>query len=327
MNEGKEKRIAVLKETQEKRKEEYWEKTEKAIIKLAQTNQKLSFANIAREANVSISYLYKYPELKERIQHLRYQQEQGAKPVKPQSRSDKSSQVIINQLRDRIKTLSWENKELKKQNEALTGRLYTMGSTQDLITRLNGENSTLKTENERLQAELESTRHDLEECQQNLVTSHPKLASLEQKRNQPTSHANGISDELKSQFSEVGIRLNKTLRELIQSVPESQVLNALSVVKEALAVGKVRSKAGLFRKALEEGWEPNESESERKSNESQENFSEWFKLAKAQGLVQASRGTKDGIIVLDSTGEWVPLKTLFSKGWTLEYLEQKQNQS
>ena len=128
-------------------------------------------------------------------------------------------------------------------------------------------------------------------------------------------------------LSEVGIRLNKTLRELIQSAPESQVLNALSVVKEALAVGKVRSKAGLFRKALEEGWEPNEYDEERKINEMQENFSEWFKLAKAQGIVQASQGTKDGIIVLDSTGEWMPLKTMFEKGWTLEHLEQRQNQS
>ena len=325
MNKGKEKRIAVLNAAQEQRKQDCLDRTEKAIAKLSQTNQKLSFANLAREAGVSISYLYKYPEIKVRVQDLRKQQEQAAKPSKPQPRSDKSSQAIIGQLRDRIKTLEWEKKELQKQNEALTGRLYAMGSTQDLIERLNAENSRLKTENEQRRAELESTGKELNDCQQRLVTSNPKIASLDQKRNQPTT--NEISDEFKSQFSEVGIRLNKTLRELIQSAPESQVLNALSVVKEALAVGKVRSKAGLFRKALEEGWEPNEYDEERKINEMQENFSEWFKLAKAQGIVQASQGTKDGIIVLDSTGEWMPLKTMFEKGWTLEHLEQWQNQS
>ena len=54
-------------------------------------NQKLSFANIAREAKVSISYLYKYPEIKKRIQYLRRQQEENAKPVKPQLRTEKSS--------------------------------------------------------------------------------------------------------------------------------------------------------------------------------------------------------------------------------------------
>ena len=326
MNNGREKRIAVLNATQEQRKQDCLDRTDKAIAKLSQTSQKLSFANIAREAGVSVSYLYKYPEIKERVQNLRKQQEQAAKPARTQPRSDKSSQVIIGQLRDRIKSLEWEKKELKKQNEALTGRLYAMGSTQDLIERLNAENSSLKAENEQLRAELESSRHDLEECQQILVTSHPKIASLDQKRNQPTTNTNEISDELKSQFAEVGIKLNKTLIKLIQSAPEGQVINALSVVKETLAVGKVKSKAGLFRKALEEAWEPNESDEERKINEIQENFSEWFKLAKAQGIVQASQGTKDGIIVLDSTGEWMPLKNMFEKGLTLEHLKQRENQ-
>ncbi len=330
MNKGREKRIAVLNATQEQRKQEYLERTEKAIAKLSQTNQKLSFANIAREAKVSISYLYKYPEIKEQIQQLRNQQEQAAKPVQPQLRSDKSSQVIIGQLRDRIKSLEWEKKELKKQNEALTGRLYTMGSTQDLLDRLKAENRRLNDENKQLRADLESIQRDLNDCQQRLVSSNPKITSLEQKRNQPTNDEisdDEISDEFKSQFSEVEIKLNQTLIKLIKSAHSEQVINALSVVKEALAGGKVRSKAGLFRKALEEGWESNESDKQRKINERQENFSEWLRLAKAQGIVQASQATKDGIIVLESTGEWTPLKTMLKKGWTLEYLEQRQNQS
>ena len=325
MNKGKEKRIAVLIATQEQRKQECLDRTEKAIVKLSQTNKKLSFANIAREAGVSVSYLYKYPEIKERVQHLRKQQKQAAKPVQPQLRSDKSSQVIIGQLRDRIKNLEWEKKELKKQNEALTGQLYSMGRTQDLISRLNAENSSIKTENKQLRSELESIQKQLNDCQQRLVTSNPKIASLDQKRNQLTT--NEISNELKAKFDEVGIRLNKTLIELITLASESQIINALSVVKEALAVGKVRSIAGLFRKALEEAWEPNESDEQRKINEMQEDFSKWFKLAKTQGIVQASQATKDGIIVLESTGEWTDLKTMLEKGWTLEYLEQRQNKS
>lgn len=193
MNKGKEKRIAALNETQEQRKQECLEKTEKAIVKLSQINQKLSFANIAREAKVSISYLYKYPEIKDRIQHLRNQQERGSKPVQPQLRSDKSSQVIIGQLRDRIKSLEGEKKELTRQNEALTGRLYVMGNTQDLLDRLKAENRRLSEQNQQLRAELESTQRDLHDCQQSLVTSNFKIASFEQKRNQPTNDE--ISDE------------------------------------------------------------------------------------------------------------------------------------
>ncbi|MGH2416399.1 MAG: DUF6262 family protein, partial [Microcystaceae cyanobacterium] len=171
MDKGKENRIAVLNAAQEQRKQNCLDKTEKALAKLLQTNQKLSFAQLARVAGVSLSYLYKYPEIKERVQHLRKQQEQSLKPTAPQLRSEKSSQVIIGQLKDRIKSLEWEKKELKKQNEALTGRLYFMGNTQDLIERLKVDNSQLKTENEQLREKLESTRKELNDCQQYLVSS------------------------------------------------------------------------------------------------------------------------------------------------------------
>ena len=39
--------------------------------------------------------------------------------------------------------------------------------------------------------------------------------------------------------------------------------------------------------------------------------------------VQASQGTKEGIIVMEATGEWTPLSTMLEKGWTLEYLQQR----
>ena len=122
-----------------------------------------------------------------------------------------------------------------------------------MIARLNGENDRLKTELEKLRAEFQATQKELNNCQQRLVSSNPKITSIEEKRTNKST-IDEISDELKSQFNDIGIKLNKTLIKLIISVPESQVINALSVVKEALAVGKVKSKAGLFRKALEEAW-------------------------------------------------------------------------
>ncbi len=320
MNKGKEKRIAVLNETQEKRRREFLERTEKAIIKLSQTNQKLSFANIAREAKVSISYLYKYPEIKERIKYLRRQQEENAKPVKPQLRTEKSSQAIINQLKNRIKTLDADKKELTKQNEALTGRLYSLGNTQDIIARLNGENDRLKTELEKLRAELEATQKELNNCQQRLLSNNPKITSLEEKRTKQST-TDEISDELKSQFSDVGIRLNKTLIKLIVSAPESQVINALSVVKETLAVGKVKSKAGLFRKALEEAWTPNESDEQREGNAVRSSIAEWYDLARSYGIVIGCREEDGVMMVQENTGHWYQFEE-FSGKWTLEYLKQ-----
>jgi hypothetical protein len=253
---------------------------------------------------------------------LRRQQEENAKPVKPQLRTEKSSQAIINQLKNRIKTLDADKKELTKQNEALTGRLYSLGNTQDMIARLNGENERLKSEVEKLKAELAATQKELNNCQQRLVSSNPKITSLEEKRTNKSS-TDEISDELKSQFNEVGIRLNKTLIKLIRSVSEPQVINALSVVKEALTVGKVKSKAGLFRKALEEAWTPNESNAEREANAVRSTFAEWYDLARSYGIVIGCREEDGVMIVQENTGNWYQFEE-FSAKWTLKYLKRSQ---
>ena len=67
----------------------------------------------------------------------------------------------------------------------------------------------------------------------------------------------------------------------------------------------------------------NLTDEERKISQVTDDFSEWFKLAKEQGIVQASQGTKDGIVVMETTGEWTPMTTMLEKGWTLEYLQQR----
>ncbi len=178
--EGREKRIAALSAAQEQRKQDCLERTEKAIAKLIQSHERLSFGAIARIAGVSVSYLYKYPEIKERIQQLQKQQVEAVnKPTKPQTASEKSKQVIINQLRDRIKTLEHEKKQLSLQNEKMTGQLYEMGRTQDLFECLKAETLRLREENKQLRTELEAARKQLNECQQSLIISNQKVTSLE----------------------------------------------------------------------------------------------------------------------------------------------------
>lgn len=319
---GREKRVEVLNAAQEQRKKDCFERTEKAILKLIQNNEKLSFSAISREAGVTISYLYKYPEIKERVQHLRKQQiERVEKPTKPQTASEKSKQTIIEQLRDRIKTLEWERKQQEKNIQAITGRLYEMGRNIDLIDSLRAENSRLNDEKKQLRKELESTRNELNDCQQRLITRNPKIASLDQSRSQKTTN-NDISDELKANLSEVGIKLNKTLTQMIKSAPEAQVISALSVVKEALSSGNVRSKAGLFRKALESAWEPNETDSEREANAFTSCFSEWYDLARKYGIVIGSRNEEGVLMVQENAGQWHKFED-FSAKWTLDYLKRK----
>jgi predicted nuclease with TOPRIM domain len=155
---GKEQRIAKLDAVQQQRKQDCLDRTEKAISKLLQNNERVSFGSIARIANVSVSYLYKYPEIKERIQDIHNQQVKNARQLtRPQTASEKSKQVMIQQLRERINTLEWEKKELKKQNEKMTGELYRIGTKLDLYDRVNNQSIKQAEEIQKLKLELEQT--------------------------------------------------------------------------------------------------------------------------------------------------------------------------
>ena len=323
---GKEERIAKLNAVQQQRKQDCIDRTEKAIAKLLQNNERVSFGAIARIANVSVSYLYKYPEIKERIQNIRDQQVKNTRKLtRPQTASEKSKQVIIQQLRERINTLEWEKKELKKQNEKMTGELYQIGIKLDLFDRVKQETVRQAEEIKKLKAELEATKNELSACQSKLIESNPKITPINQNLKQSVTDTQ-IDNDLKTRLSNLGIRLNSTLKKIITSSTQQEINNAVSAVEEYMATDKkVKSKAGLLRTALSERWKPNLTDKERQLTQITDTFSEWFKLAKDQGIVQASQGTKDGILVMESTGEWTPLTTMIEKGWTLEYLQKRSN--
>ena len=321
---GKEERIAKLNMVQQTRKKDCIERTEKALAKLLQNNERISFGAIARIANVSVSYLYKYPEVKERIQDIRDGQMKNARKLtRPQTASEKSKQVIIGQLRERIKNLEWEKKELRKQNEKMTGELYYIGTKLDLFDRITHENQRQAEEIKKLKIELQSTKNELNSCKLKIIENNPKITSIIS----PIDNSNNyqeIDSELKAKLSDLGVRLNATLKKIILSKTPQQVNNAISAVEEYLTTGKkLKSKAGLLRKALEESWIPNLTEEERATSKADDFFSEWFELAKYQGIVKASQGTSKGILVLESSNEWTPIQTMIEKGWTLEYLQER----
>ena len=317
MSTAKEQRIAKLNATQQQRKQDCIDRTEKAIFKLLQNNVRISFGAIAREANVSLSYLYKYPEIKEHIQEIRNKQvKEARKLTRPQTASEKSKQVIIQKLRERIKVLEYEKKELKKQNEKITGQLYQIGRKLDGLDRVKEETIRQSSEIKKLKAELEFTKNKLAE-------SNPKVTSIERKL-KPSVSEPQIDNKITIKLSNIGVKLNTILKKIIADKTQQEIHNSISAVEEYLATNKkVKSIAGLLRTALEEGWTPNLTDEERKISQIKDTFTEWFNLAKEQGLVQFSRGTERGIEVMESTGEWTSLEVMIEKGWTLEYLKEQ----
>jgi ACT domain-containing protein len=146
------KQIAALTKASQKKKQEAFEKTTRAIANLIAQKQKITIRSVAREAGVSVSYIYKYPELAYKIQTLREQQKYSNEPVS------------IN-LEQRLQTLEEEKVELIQEIEQLKVNLETVkvGSN---AKSLQAENLRLHRENIQLQRELEFTKQNLQEARE-----------------------------------------------------------------------------------------------------------------------------------------------------------------
>ena len=248
------------------------------------------------------------------------------------------------QLVEKVKVLQQENESLKlrlNENSHQADR-----QLEERIQDLESENQKLLQENKQVDqlkidlvlAEQKICEYEHRTVEQAKNDSNPKLVVLEPKKRTPggevdstcrgskkqSTDSGSTLDTIQPRLKNIGVRLNKKLKEIILSLSIEEVQNAVSAVEEYLATGKkVKSKAGLLRKALEEAWIPNLTEEERIISQTKDTFSAWYKLAKEEGIVQASQGTKKGILVLEPTGEWTPFEAMLEKGWTLKYLEER----
>lgn len=108
-----------------KKRKETVQKVEQAIRQLIKENGRINFNTVSCSAGVSKSYLYNHSDLRERIQTLRKQQQQAVSPKSVKRKmSDENKGAMIQLLRDRVKELEHENRQLKDENRRLHGKLY-----------------------------------------------------------------------------------------------------------------------------------------------------------------------------------------------------------
>jgi DNA repair exonuclease SbcCD ATPase subunit len=237
---GKDIRIAALKTAAVAKQLRAAEGLEKAIDKLIQTNEPMSFANVAREAGVSISYLYKYPAVKARVLELRNQQQQVGKPNRPQAASDASKTVIITELRERIKKLEADLTGLRKANEGMAGRLYQLQDMQAMVERLKVENEGLKrqiTEQGKISEDVGSS-----------LTPNSNITPISQKSKL------AISEVIKTELEQLNITLNSTLTKRIKAATEERVLAAIAALKSQLTRSEVTNPGGWLATAIQDEW-------------------------------------------------------------------------
>lgn len=250
---GTERKIEALKEATEKKRQEALDKTNKAITQLLKEGKCISFPVVAKAAGVSVQYLYKYEEIKNRIKHIQSQQKGISSPTIPQSASDKSRTVIITQLKERIRKLEAENRGLRDHIEAVSGRLYQLQGIEEQLERFKAENNDLK--------------RQLDECRRRYTEppaaplDDPKVTSLSKKK----SGRSDISDKIKQTLFEMGIKLNSTLTKKIRAASESVVLAAIEALRQAMEKGEVKSPGGWLARAIESGWTKNEPQPQQTS--------------------------------------------------------------
>lgn len=189
------KRIEALKSAAEQKKNDALKKTEKAIQTLVQKNHKITIRSVAREAGVSTSYIYKYPELAYRIQTLREQQKYNL--VKPQTPTTKSHQIIATQLRNRNKIIEQEKAELKKEIKVLATNVYKMSQSENSVEHLKAQNIELLNENKKLKKQLKHFENEICDLREFILRQGYKSKFDNQNENNNLKVIKLISDDKK----------------------------------------------------------------------------------------------------------------------------------
>jgi Family of unknown function (DUF6262) len=236
-------KIEALQEAAAHKAQEAHLRVEQALERMIKQSQKINFQSVANSANVSTAYLYKYEEIKNRIITLRDQQKNQSKPKQVPVASDNSKSVMINALREETKRLRTEMSELRRANEALTGRLHQVQGSNDLTERLKKENESLKIRIQELIDQLKAY-----EGMSSVPIAQSNVTPIGQ------GAKSSISDAIKAELEQLSIPLNSTLSKRIKATTEERVLAAITALKDQLTKGEVTNPGGWLATAIQDGW-------------------------------------------------------------------------
>jgi hypothetical protein len=226
---------------------------------------------VAREANVSVPYLYKYPDLKERIQALRTRQNKMPENQvnQPPVAAKKHSQVI-SRLKQRIQQLEEDNKELRRKNEALAGQVYRVHTLEEQVER---QKDLILTLEARVK---ESPKADVIPISRKAkpTASTSEVTETFSILEAPETPLIDFKERVKQEAESMGITLNTTHNRLIKKLSSEEVLNALSAVKDQLEKNEIENPEGLLTKALKEKWTKGKPSSPLETRQSEPETSE-----------------------------------------------------
>ncbi|MCC0178687.1 hypothetical protein I4641_17085 [Waterburya agarophytonicola K14] len=145
------KQIAALTIASQQKQKIALARTEEAIEYLIENNFKITVRSVAKTAGVSVSYIYKYPELAYKIQTLRDRQKYNLD----------SEKCLPSNINQQLKKLKSEKIELIGKIEELNNYINAIEEKGKSLTKLQIENLQLQTENQQLKQELEYIKQNL----------------------------------------------------------------------------------------------------------------------------------------------------------------------
>jgi Family of unknown function (DUF6262) len=119
-----ERNVEGLHRSAQRRHQQAEQRADEGIGRLLQEGRPGNFNTVAQIAHVSTAWLYQHPEVRGRIEHLREQRVWRATPAPKVKASDASKDAMLAALRQRVKQLEADNRELKRQLEVVYGQLY-----------------------------------------------------------------------------------------------------------------------------------------------------------------------------------------------------------
>ena len=304
----REERIARLSAASEQKKQDALNATQKAIRKLQQQGKVISFNAVAREAEVSTSYLYKYPELKNKIAKLREEQKRSGRKIPVAS--DNSKNRIIGHLKKRIKELEQQITQLRQANQSLAGKVFELEEYENTVKRFREHNQKLSTQIEKLSEENSQLKNKLATLNLGAIK---KVTSNHTKQKRPHIP---VPNSVKIELANLGISINSTLRKLIRQNPEEITLEAIEALKYALSIQVINNRAGWLAEGIKNRWKKSETQTHQTQNEElifPKGFEEWYiqaidalfilnesptelpKNMKGELLVKVNRPTSSGL--------------------------------
>ena len=121
-----ERRAEVLRHAAQAKHATATKRAEVALRKLIKTGAQINFRTVSNAAGVSIDFLYRHPELRARIEHLRSRQQNTPPPAAAAPELGADDRGVIVALTARLREARGEVAELKAQLAAAHGELLAL---------------------------------------------------------------------------------------------------------------------------------------------------------------------------------------------------------